>query len=267
VPTHCLDEIAIAPTEAVAASAYVVAGQISTSVGSIVEYEFLRRHTRQDLPRLAIYSAVPIVGRIERICAGEGSGSSLSLQAADCDAVAIPPALRDDDAWSAFVKRADATARASGFADSVAAGLAGAIGELADNIMQHSEAPTTGIAAFAGRPGQFEYVIADAGIGLLASLQRAPEFRSIRDDIEALQLAVTSGVSRHGRGVGYGYGYRAVFLPLRAANGIVRLRSGMAVLEVAGEGPIPDRARCTQRPRHHGIVVSVEISTNGGGGT
>lgn len=265
MPTHCLDEIAIAAPEVVAASADVVTGQITAKVGSILEYEFLRRHTRQDLPRLAAHSNAPIVKRIERICAGQGTAGSLSLQATDADALAIPRALRGNDTWSAFVKRADATARAAGFADTVAAGLAGAIGELADNIMQHSEAPDTGVAAFAGRPGRFEYVVADAGIGMLDSLRRASEFQSIRDDMEALQLAVTSGISRHGRGVGYGYGYRAVFLPLRAASGMVRLRSGMAVLEVSGFGPTPDQARCIQRPQHRGVVVTVELSTFAGG--
>lgn len=265
MPTHCLDEIAIADPEVVTASADVVADQITARVGSIVEYEFLRRHTRQDLPRLTAHSAEPIVERIERICAGECTMGSLSLKATDVDALAIPPTLRDDVTWSAFVKRADATARSVGFADTVAAGLAGAIGELADNIMQHSEAPNTGVAAFAARPGRFEYVVADAGIGMLDSLRRASEFRSIRDDIEALQLAVTSGVSKHGRGVGYGYGYRAVFLPLRAASGMVRLRSGLAVLEVSGVGPTPDQARCIQRPQHRGVVVSVELSTMEGG--
>lgn len=208
-----------------------------------------------------MHSAASIVGRIERICAGHAETGSLSLQPTDNDAVSIPPTLRHNNAWSAFVKRADATARAAGFAEAVAAGLAGAIGELADNIMQHSEAPESGIAAFAGNPGRFEYVVADAGVGMLASLRRASEFGSIRDDMEALQLAITAGVSRHGKGVGYGYGYRAVFLPLRASSGLIRLRSGMGVLEVSGVGPTPDQARCIQRPQHRGVVVSVELST------
>lgn len=267
MPAHFLDELAVAPTSAFNGALRQLGGTFANRVGPIVEYELFRRHNRPELPPLTEHSDSLIVGQISRLLDGQASDSpDLSLQSINVDAIAIPAALGVVTAWTAFVKRAEATARAVGFADSVAAGLAGAIRELADNIIQHSEAPTSGIAAFARTDDRFEYVVADSGIGMLASLRRAPEFRSLRDDMEALPLAVTPGVSRHGRGIGYGYGYRAVFLPLRAAHGAVRLRSGEAVLEMGGFGPRPDQGTCSQRPYHQGVAVSVEISPTASGG-
>lgn len=256
-----LDELAIAPPPAVADVIRLLGSTFGDRVGPIVEYEFFRRNGGMHLPRLSDHTQSNIAHQVVHLLDGVRPATvNHSLQAATADAIAIPAALGRDTAWTAFLKRAEMTARAVGFADSVAAGLAGAIHELADNVIQHSETPDSGLAAFARSASAFEYVVADAGIGMLASLQRAPEFRSLRDDLEALPLAVTPGVSRHGRGVGYGYGYRAVFLPLRAAHGAVRLRSGQAVLEIAGVGPRPDHGRCSQRPYHQGVVVSVEIS-------
>lgn len=255
-----LDELAVAPLSALNGTVHL-GDAFADRVGPIVEYEFFRRHTRPELPPLSAHSDSSVVRRVVGLLDGVLPLSpNLSLQQTAADAIAIPATLGRDTAWTAFVKRAEATARAVGFADSIAAGLAGAISELADNVIQHSEASNSGFAAFARSTGKFEYVVADSGIGMLASLRRAPEFRALRDDLEALPLAVTPGISRHGRGVGYGYGYRAVFLPLRAAHGTVRLRSGQAVLEIAGMGPEPDQARCSQRPHHQGVAVSVEIS-------
>jgi hypothetical protein len=261
MPAHVLDELAVAPIAAVNATLVELGNIFANRVGPIVEYELFRRHNRPELPPLHAYCDSPIVQYIAKLLDGQSSQhANLSLQSTVADTVGIPPSLGADAAWTAFVKRAEATARAVGFTDSVSAGLAGAIRELADNVIQHSEASASGIAAFARVADRFEYVVADSGIGMLASLRRAPEFRSLRDDLEALPLAVTPGVSRHGRSVGYGYGYRAVFLPLRAAYGSVRLRSGRAVLQMAGAGPRPVQGRCSQRPYHQGVAVSVEIS-------
>lgn len=263
MPAHFLDELADAPPATVRSVLRDVPQVFFERVGAVVEYEFFRRNNRPELPPLADYSESAITRRIAELFANPSGGDrNLSLQATVADALAIPPLLGADPTWTAFVKRAEATARAVGFADEVAAGLAGAMHELADNIIQHSEASDSGIAAFARSGDQFEYVIGDAGIGMLTSLRKAPEFRSLRDDLEALPLAVTPGVSRLGRGTGYGYGFRAVFVPLRAVSGTIRLRSGRAVLLMTGIGARPDRGQCSQRPEHQGVVVSVEITPN-----
>lgn len=261
MPAHFLDELAVAPASAIRDAVDSIGTMIGDRVGLIVEYEFFRRHGGSHLPQLSDHTQSSIARKIVQLLDGVTPVAiNHSLQAVAADAIGIPSSLGRDTAWTAFLKRSEVTARSIGFAETVAAGIAGAIHELADNVIQHSEAPRSGLVAFAQSPGGFEYVVADAGIGILASLRQAPELRSLRDDLEALPLAVTPGVSRHGRGIGFGYGYRAVFLPLRAAFGIVRLRSGQAVLEVAGDSPRPDEGRCSQRPAHQGVVVSVEIT-------
>jgi len=240
-----------------------IARSVTTHIGTVVEYELQRLHNRPELPRLTEHADSAIAARIEALATGTPGPRVLSLQSIDEDAVLIPHVLSQDPGWTAFVKRAEVTARGIGIAGHVAAAIAGAILELADNVMQHSEAPTTGIAAFSRLNGHFEYVVADSGIGMLRSLRRAPEFESLRDDLEALPLAITSGVSRRGRGSGFGYGYRQIFAPLRAASGSIRLRSGRAVLHVSGFMATPDQAQCSQRPDHQGVVVAGAIHPNG----
>lgn len=264
---HILDDLAVAPRDTISRIAGDIAQSVACHIGAVVEYELQRRHSRPELPRLTEYTESPIAARIESLAAGTASPRVLTLQPVDQDAVLIPPRLGQDTGWTAFVKRAEVTARSIGIAEHVAAAIAGAILELADNVMQHSEAPTTGIAGFSQLNGHFEYVVADAGIGMLRSLRKAPEFQSLRDDLEALPLAITPGVSRRGRDSGYGYGFRQVFAPLRVASGAIRLRSGRAALRVAGFGVTPDQANCSQRPNHHGVVVTASIYPTGAGPT
>ncbi len=262
-----LDELAMAPTAALNGTLRNLVRVVEDGVGAVVEYELYRRNSRRELPRLSDYSDLPIVEQVTQLLDNTRLvQSNLSLQPIDSDATRIPPCLGASPAWMAFLKRAEVTAREAGFADAVASGLAGALGELADNVIQHSEAPDSGLAAFARTAARFEYVVADTGIGMLTSLHRSSEFRSLRDDLEALPLAVMPGISRHGRGVGYGFGYRAVFLPLRAASGSVRLRSGSAVLEIAGAGSRPDQGTCSQRPPHQGVTVSALVFPGSGFG-
>jgi len=230
-------------------------------ITEMIEYEFFRRGSRPELPPLIEFSPAVPAHQIQKAMDDRKINLyRLSLQPIPIDFTAIPRELSAIPAWTAFVKRAEVTAREVGFANEVAAGIAGAIQELADNVVRHSEVPDSGMAGFANSNGTFEYIIADAGVGMLQSLRNAPEFASLRDDLEALPLAITPGVSRFGRGSGFGYGFRAVFLPLRAAVGKIRLRSGSAVLSVEGSSIRPDLARCSQRPHHQGVVVSVTIS-------
>ena len=261
--SNLVDDLALAPTSAFPAAMEAIGRADSFGVGAIVEYELYRRNNRQELPPLQEWLMSPVTQLVGNLLDGAAaSPANCSLQALAADAMSIPIESGSSIAWTAFLKRVEATARDSGFADLVSSGFAGAIAELADNVLQHSQEPSTGLVAFCGCRGVFEYVVADSGIGMLASLRAAPEFRSLRDDVEALPLAITSGVSRWGRGVGFGYGYRAVFLPLRAVNGVVRLRSGKAVLQIDGAGCRPDFGRCSQRPAHQGVVATVRAIAN-----
>jgi hypothetical protein len=258
---HFFDKLAMASPETLKVVQPDFGRVADDGLGAVVEYEFLRRNRRSDLPSLSDVSDSAAVRVVTEVLDGsKPRRPHASLRPEAVEAVRISGAFSMGLEWRAFIARMQIAARRAGFASSVAEALAGAVGELADNVLQHSESEETGIAAFAQGDAVFEYVVADCGIGMLASLRRNEEYRGLRDDMEALPLAVSAGVSRYGQRSGRGYGYRAVFLPLRAADGVVRLRSGSAVVEVASKGPGDDSGVCSQRPFHPGVTVAARLS-------
>ena len=64
--------------------------------------------------------------------------------------------------------------------------MAAALKELESNIREHSERPETGLLAFQTTPDCFEFVAADSGVGVLATLRDAPEFKNLTDHGRAL---------------------------------------------------------------------------------
>lgn len=82
--------------------------------------------------------------------------------------------------------------------------------ELGVNIVQHSEAPSTGFGVLQSFSQELEIAFADRGVGFLSSLQKNPEFEGrVEDDAEALQLALGKGVtgtSEPRRNMGMGLG-------------------------------------------------------------
>jgi hypothetical protein len=90
-----------------------------------------------------------------------------------------PSNAREDPARTQFLMAARKTAEAVGFARATAQSLAAAIRELESNVHEHSGKPATGIIAFQARSCDFEFVVADGGVGVLATLRQAPEFRQL----------------------------------------------------------------------------------------
>jgi hypothetical protein len=76
-----------------------------------------------------------------------------------------------------FLMAARSAAEAAGFATSVAQSLAAALREMESNIHEHSERPESGILAFQAKPSSFEFVAADAGVGVLATLTSVSSVR------------------------------------------------------------------------------------------
>lgn len=79
-------------------------------------------------------------------------------------------------AWEQWAKRAENAAVAAGLTKGLVSGLMGALGELQDNVFEHSGRPESCVVAYAANNGAFEFVVADAGRGVLASLRENPEF-------------------------------------------------------------------------------------------
>ena len=163
----------------------------------------------------------------------------------------------DDLHWVKFGVALQFVAVSSGFARNVAAQLVGAIGEMQSNIYEHSQASQTGIVAFRGRHGTFEFVVCDSGIGVLQSLTSCPDFQGVIDHGEALQLTLSDGVSRYGRNSGRGLGFQPLFTGLANLNGALRFRSGDYALTIEGDNPQSIPARLWQKPKVQGFLASV----------
>lgn len=113
--------------------------------------------------------------------------------------------------------------------------ITSALTEVYDNIFEHSGATETGLAAFRALPRTFEFVVADRGVGVLASLKQSPRFCDLIDHGEALQCALRPDVSRHEE-AGRGHGFDRLVEGLANLRSELRFRTGDAVFEVSGLG-------------------------------
>lgn len=167
----------------------------------------------------------------------------------------MPPA--DDTPWTAFCLAAQQAAVAVGFPKHTAAQLIGALGELRSNIYEHAEAAETGLVAFRATVTTFEFVVADTGIGVLASLRCCADYADLENHGNALRLALTEGCSRFGSESGRGMGFRPLFVGLANLNGALRFRSGDHALTIDGQNPSLMSATIAQKPHLSGFLVSV----------
>ncbi len=119
-----------------------------------------------------------------------------------------------------------------GFSPMTAKALTGALSEIITNVWLHAQTSTPALVAYQLEQERVFLTIADLGIGVLQSLRSNPEHQALATSMAALKKAMLVGVSRfpeHGRGYGFDTVLRAV-----ADHGVVRLRTGEAVLEFQG---------------------------------
>ena len=167
-----------------------------------------------------------------------------------------PLQVRDDPARTQFLMAARQAAEAVGFASATAQSLAAAIREMESNVHEHSERAPTGIIAFQAQPMDFEFVVGDAGVGILATLREAPEYKHLSDHGRALHTALQEGVSRHGRSGGRGNGFRDLFRGLGDLDADMRFRSGDHALTISGR-PDLRQAVLAQKAYFQGFLASV----------
>lgn len=165
---------------------------------------------------------------------------------------------QDAIGWSSFGVAAHKAALAAGFPAGIVRRLIGAVGEIRDNVLEHSEAPDTGSVMFRSRPGSFEFAVADAGIGVLASMKSNSEYRHLRDEGDALWCALSDGESRFGKAAGRGTGFSQLFKSLAALNASLRFRSGDHALTVSGRNPTLISAHVAKKPPAPGFLCSVD---------
>lgn len=160
--------------------------------------------------------------------------------------------------WDQWAKHAENAAVTAGLARGLATGLMGALGELLDNVFEHSGRPESGVVAYAARDGAFEFVVADAGRGMLASLRENPEFAELSDSGAALRVAASDGTSRYPRSSGHGYGISRLFRALAHDSAELRFRSGDHALRLWGDAPsLTGQVELAQKAWLDGLAVSV----------
>jgi anti-sigma regulatory factor (Ser/Thr protein kinase) len=110
--------------------------------------------------------------------------------------------------------------------------------ELCNNVLDHNASAVSGLAAmqvFHGKDGKFiEIVVGDRGDGIRRTLERNPQNRPFKRDIEAIERSLDLGVSEHQdstRGTGLPH---LVSLTLKH-KGSIHIRSGTGKLYIRGD--------------------------------
>jgi hypothetical protein len=161
-------------------------------------------------------------------------------------------------AWEQWAKHAENAAVAAGLTKGLVGGLMGALGELQDNVFEHSGRPESGVVVYAANNGAFEFVVADGGRGVLASLRENPEFSLLPDSGAALRVAVSDGASRHARSRGHGYGIGQLFRALAHDAAELRFRSGDHALRLWGDAPsLIGQVELAQKAWLDGLTITV----------
>ncbi|MGJ5044160.1 ATP-binding protein [Bradyrhizobium sp. HKCCYLRH1062] len=191
------------------------------------------------------------VGGSQRWTTPYGDGSGFLR----CDVLQTEPKR-----WTSFQLEAHKAALAAGFASQAVSRLMGAMGEIVDNVLEHSEAAPTGFVVFGSRAGVFEFVVADDGVGVLASLRSSPEYAHLADEGDALQCALTDGESRHGKAAKRGTGFSTLFRSLVNMNASLRFRSGDHALSMQGTSPTLVTAHVARKPHASGFMTSVRCT-------
>jgi anti-sigma regulatory factor (Ser/Thr protein kinase) len=141
----------------------------------------------------------------------------------------------------------------NGFPKTLAAGLAGAVAEMVDNVWQHSETQVPALLAYHVKRRKFSFSVADTGVGILASLRQNPQFRTLRSSMDAITRAIEPGVSRFDGGTGF----TTLFHALAELWGNARIRSGEAALLIDRTSEHVNGRHCVYLPPLPGVHVAV----------
>ncbi|WP_045024843.1 hypothetical protein [Agrobacterium arsenijevicii] len=135
-------------------------------------------------------------------------------------------------AWTEMITRLKRLSISAGFSNDHSGKFLAAIDELWSNVVDHSKRSETGYIAFSLERGRFEFVVADHGVGVLASLKSNPSYAQLTDHGRAIELVLSEGVSRHYTEAGHGFGFRPLFVGLANIARNLRFRSGDHAREI-----------------------------------
>lgn len=199
-------------------------GRAAIAIGPAVEYAMLLPNA-DAASRLTPFPLVVSIQESVKPLAAPATHLDTSLAPRDYEVVRLPSAGNYDLGFTPFRKRMECAAVSAGISATIAQGLAGALGEMVDNIFEHAKIFNTALAAYRWVAGEFEFVVADNGIGVLASLRSNPRYQHLIDSGRALETAIQKGESSIDD-CGRGMGFTELITQLVNLNGTVRLRSG-----------------------------------------
>lgn len=124
--------------------------------------------------------------------------------------------------------------RKARFPKTFAEALSKVLGEMADNVVQHSEemgAVYTGIGGYHVADRESAFAVIDVGRGVLASLNTSQTWKHLKTSRQALRSIVEQRASSRSQ-QGEGEGFKQLFKALVDRNCLIRLRSGDAVVTI-----------------------------------
>jgi hypothetical protein len=200
-----------------------------TRIGPLVEFAY---HNSGRLGRLESEMNSSALNSLANAVDAAGLSrfnNSLSLEATTNIEFSGVPQTKDaveDPQWMAFCRRLMDAGVKAGLTKNFSQGLVGTLEEMTSNVMEHSECARSGLTGYRWVPGEFEYVVADRGIGVLSSLRNHPDYSWLEDAGEALEVAVCDGESRHGRDAHRGTGFHYLLYNIASRDSYLRFRSG-----------------------------------------
>ena len=201
---------------------------IAHRIGPLVEYALFDHTSSQSYLSQSKTLQAHMLSRVLQATPVTVPSRATSLDARTLEFLKTPHmnAAFDEPWWIAFCKRLESGIQSAGLPRRFAGQLAGTFGEMVSNLVEHSEHPETGLVGYQWRPGEFEYVVADNGIGLLNSLKQHPAYAALVDTGQALDTALQDGESRHGRQARRGTGFNMLILNIASHHSYLRFRSG-----------------------------------------
>lgn len=167
------------------------------------------------------------------------------------------PVLNRDPHWEQWLLHTENVVRANGVPAPLAASLIGALGEMQDNVYEHSAAAGTGVVAYSVTDRSFEFVVSDRGIGVLETLRQNPEHVDLPDAGAALTKAIRPGVSRFLAASGRGQGFIQLCRSMVTHRVELRFRSGDHALTLCpADDPLDGHQRLTQTSALAGLTIS-----------
>jgi hypothetical protein len=160
-----------------------------------------------------------------------------------------------------FFNRFARSLSAHGF-EHLSVGIAKALFDMADNVIQHSgidvDHAALGAIAYEVGDRRCAFAVADIGRGVLASLVTNPDWTHLTSPSEALDATVRRGASRRA-GQGPGHGFSDLHRALADLLGTLRFSTGDAVLKLEGQ-PNHRVVSTAERLQMMGMQISISFS-------